>query len=376
MRFENVCLEAISYTLPEEIITSSEIENRLSPCYKRLRLPQGRLEMMTGIRQRRVWPRGTLPSQISAESAEKALCAAEMDRARVGALIHASVCRDQLEPATACNVHARLNLSENCLLFDVSNACLGILNGMIQVANMIELGQIEAGLVVGTESSRHLLETTIERLNRDMSLSRREAKLAFASLTIGSASSAVLLVHRRLSRTGNRLLGGCCRTNTQQAHLCRSARDESLDPAEAASSGLLMWTDSERLMQEGVATARRAFGVFSRRLGWAPDEIDKTFCHQVGRFHQKLLFEAIGIDPGKDFVTLPFLGNTGSVALPVTAALGIENGHLEADDHVALLGIGSGINVVMLGVKWQKSPLEITSPDVEPDRAAEAPAQA
>lgn len=64
------------------------------------------------------------------------------------------------------------------------------------------------------------------------------------------------------------------------------------------------------------------------------------------------------------------------MALPVTAALGIENGHLEADDHVALLGIGSGINVVMLGLKWQKSPLEITSPDVDPDRAAEAPAQA
>ena len=36
----------------------------------------------------------------------------------------------------------------------------------------------------------------------------------------------------------------------------------------------------------------------------------------------------------------------------MTAAIGIENGHLQTDDRVALLGIGSGINVIMLGIEW------------------------
>ena len=76
-------------------------------------------------------------------------------------LIHGSVCRDYLEPATACGVHYELGLPQECLVYDVSNACLGMLNGMIQVANMIELGQIRAGLVVGTEDSRQLVESTI-----------------------------------------------------------------------------------------------------------------------------------------------------------------------------------------------------------------------
>jgi len=35
--------------------------------------------------------------------------------------------------------------------------------------------------------------------------------------------------------------------------------------------------------------------------------------------------------------------------------MGIEQGHVRRGDHVALLGIGSGINVVMLGVEWQRS---------------------
>ncbi len=55
------------------------------------------------------------------------------------------------------------------MVYDVSNACLGILTGLVQVANMIELGQIRAGLVVGTECGRQLVENTVRRLNEDLS---------------------------------------------------------------------------------------------------------------------------------------------------------------------------------------------------------------
>ena len=50
---------SFGYTLPDEIVTSEELEQRLEPLYRRLRLPEGRLELMTGIRQRRFWPPGT-----------------------------------------------------------------------------------------------------------------------------------------------------------------------------------------------------------------------------------------------------------------------------------------------------------------------------
>ncbi|MGO8752632.1 MAG: 3-oxoacyl-ACP synthase III [Thermoguttaceae bacterium] len=351
MRYQNVCLEALTYTLPEEIVRSAEIEARLEPLYTRLRLPEGRLELMTGIMERRFWPPGTLPGQASIRTAEKAIGLAGIDRKEIGALIHGSVCRDYLEPATASGVHQKLGLSAECLVYDVSNACLGLLNGLIQVANMIELGQIRCGLIVGTESGRTLVESTIDRLNRDTSLTRDDVKLALASLTIGSGSAAVVLVDRTLSRTGNRLLGGTFRTNTVFAHLCQSAPDETI----GGGPQLLMWTDSGSLLHEGVRTAKDAYPAFLDTIGWQPCDIDKTFCHQVGRAHQKLLFETLELNPSIDYSTLSFLGNTGSVALPMTAALGIENGHVKPNDRIALLGIGSGINVLMLGVDWRKT---------------------
>ena len=350
MRYENVCLETFAYTLPDEVVTSEQLEARLAPLYSRLRLPEGRLELMTGIAERRFWPRGTLPGQISIETARKAIRLAGIDKQRIGALVHGSVCRDYLEPATAAGVHHGLELGDDCVIYDVSNACLGLLNGMLHVANMIELGQIRAGVVVGTETGRSLVDATVEQLNSDTSLSRADTKAAFASLTIGSGSAAVVLVDRELSRTGNRLLGGRVGANTDFCHLCRGGSDQT------AGEGMqpLMWTDSETLLREGVRTARETFERFRQTLGWEVDDIDKTFCHQVGRAHRKLLFETLGLDQAIDYSTVERLGNTGSVALPITAALGIENGRLARGDRVALLGIGSGINVVMLGVEWHR----------------------
>ena len=362
MQYKNVCLESFGYVLPEETISSAQIETWLAPLYQRLRLPEGRLELMTGIRERRFWPAGMLPSEQSVVSAEQSIAAAGIDKAEIGALVHASVCRDHLEPATACKVHHRLGLGPHCQIYDVSNACLGVLNGMVQVANMIELGQIRAGVVVATESSRQLVETTIAELNRNASLTREQMKLAVASLTIGSGSVAVVLTDRELSRTQNRLLAGVAATNTAFHALCHSGRDEAV----ADQMQPLMQTDSERLLHAGIETAAEAFGAFLDEVGWRREQIDKTFCHQVGVAHRKLLFERLGLSPEADFSTVEFLGNTGSVAVPITAAIGIERGHLKAGDQVALLGIGSGINVLMLAVDWQRAPVAASAAKLRP----------
>src|ERR1043165_9929054 len=80
MHFRRVYLESFGYTLPDEIVTTAELERRLAPLYERLRLPEGRLELMTGIRERRFFPAGTRPSSISIESARRGIEASGNDR--------------------------------------------------------------------------------------------------------------------------------------------------------------------------------------------------------------------------------------------------------------------------------------------------------
>ncbi|MCI0332841.1 MAG: 3-oxoacyl-ACP synthase III [Planctomycetes bacterium] len=344
MHFRRVCLESFGYTLPDETVTTAELERRLAPLYERLRLPEGRLELMTGIRERRFFPPGTRPSTVSIESARKAIDASGIDPRYFGALVHGSVCRDFLEPATACRVHHGLDLPPDAMIYDVSNACLGLLNGVVQVASMIELGHIRAGVVVGTECGRSLVDNTIAQLNSDQTLTRDSVKNSIASLTIGSASAAIVLCDAELSQTDNRLTTAMVRCDTSQHDLCQSRGLETF-----------MQTDSEELMRQGVAAGAETFERFLAAAGWEPDDIDRTFCHQVGVAHRKLMFESLGLNPEIDFATVETLGNTGSAALPVTMAIGIEQGQLHAGDRVAMLGIGSGINCLMLAVEWQRS---------------------
>ena len=94
MRYTDVCIEAIAYVLPERRVSSLALERLLRPVYERLNLPEGRLELMTGIRERRFWKKGVLPSQVSAEAARRALSKARVAVDEVGCLLHCSVSRD------------------------------------------------------------------------------------------------------------------------------------------------------------------------------------------------------------------------------------------------------------------------------------------
>ncbi|MGY8749155.1 MAG: 3-oxoacyl-ACP synthase III [Pirellulales bacterium] len=350
MHYTDVCIESFGYTIPEEIWNSADLEAKLKPIYSRLRLPEGRLELMTGIQERRFWPPETKPSELSLNSCQLALDAADFDPADVGCLIHGSVCRDFLEPATACTVHSQLGLPRKCVIFDVSNACLGILTGIVQAANMIQLGQIQSALVVGSEGGRQLVENTIDTLNRDTSLTRKSIKSAVASLTIGSASCAVLLTHASISRTQNRLVAAAVNANTQFHDLCQSHNDQA-----GVDMQPLMKTDSEKLMKHGVETGVDTLPDFLEQSQWSIPDIDRVICHQVGVAHQKLMLQSLGIDPELDYSTFPWLGNTGSAALPITMAVACEKEFILPGQRVAMLGIGSGINCMMLGVEWNKT---------------------
>ena len=347
MRYKHVCVEAVVHNPAPHVVTSAEIEIQLAPVYERLNLPAGRLELMTGIQERRFYDRGTLPGQISVTTVQNAVTASRLAPRHFGALIHGSVCRDQMEPATAAGVHAGSGLPDGCLVLDVSNACLGLLSGMLHIADMIELGRIQAGVVVGTETARGLLEGTIASLLNDDSLTRKSIKPAFASLTVGSGSAAVVLCHEDLSQTGYRLLGGSFLSDTAAHNLCAGG----VDSEEHGDSRPRMETDSEALLHAGIALAERNWQITRQILGWRNNDPDRIFTHQVGKQHRTLLMERLELDPLLDYPTVERFGNTGAVALPMALAMGLEEDPPAKGTNLALLGIGSGLNSIMLGIE-------------------------
>jgi acyl-CoA:acyl-CoA alkyltransferase len=346
MIYQNVYIHAFGYELPPNVITSEDLERRLEPAYVKLRFQKGQLEAITGIRERRYWDPGFTMSQGAILAGKKALDASAISGQDIGMLIYGGVCRDNLEPATACAVAYGLGLAVDTLVYDVSNACLGILNGMVQVANAIELGQIKAGLVVSCESARQIVDTTIHRLLATPDM--ETFKKTVATLTGGSGSVAVLLSHGSLSKTGHRLKGGVAKNAVQHHGLCTWGPDTGIP----SSMDQVMETDSVGVLQNGMTLGIETYGDFRKALNLAPKQPDKVICHQVGATHQRTILEALDLPVKKDFTTFRFLGNIGTVSLPITAAIAAERGFLLPGDMVAFLGIGSGLNCLMLGVDW------------------------
>ncbi len=349
MRYSRVYLDAIGYELAPVVVTSDELEDRLAPLYRALKIPHGQLEAMTGIVERRWWESGYRLSQGAEAASRRALADSGVEPADLDVVIYSGVCREQFEPATACHVASALGVSPNAAVYDLSNACLGMLNGIVDIANRIELGQIRAGLVATCESSREIVETIIQRMldSLDMNI----FKSGVATLTGGSGAAAIVLTDGSFGKKRRRLLGGVTQAAPEFFDLCWWG----LQPKISDNLRMLsefMRTDPVSVMKHGVTLGLRTWNAFLSRLNWGRENVDKIICHQVGSGHRSTLLNTLQIDAAKDFTTYEYLGNMGTASLPVTAALADEREFLKQGDRVGLLGIGSGLNCLMLGVEW------------------------
>lgn len=347
MLYSKVYIDAISYELAQNVVTSYDIEKKLIPLYEKLHFKIGQLEALTGIKERRFWNKDVSMCDKAVKAGKKAINQSNIPVESIGMLIYAGVCRDNLEPATACATACGLNIKSDAEIFDVSNACLGVLNGMIIIANAIELGQIEAGIVTSCESAREIIDITIQRMlnanNMDM------FKKTVATLTGGSGACAVVLSNGLFNKhKSHKLLGGAVKNASEYNKLCWWGTD-----TENPESGVnVMETDSVSVLKNGVNIGKETFNKFKYELNLSTDHIDKTICHQVGSAHQKTILSALALDYEKDYSTYQYLGNMGTVSLPLTAAIAADRGFIKSDDLVGFLGIGSGLNCLMLGVKW------------------------
>jgi 3-oxoacyl-[acyl-carrier-protein] synthase-3 len=348
-KYQRVFLSGMGYELGPVVVTTAELEERLAPVYARLNLQPGQLEAWTGIAERRWWQPGSTLSAGATAAARKALRKTNFNPADLGMVIYAGVCRDNFEPATACAVADALGVRGAAFVYDLSNACLGVLNGMIEVANRIELGQIRAGLVVSCETSREIVEITLAKLLENPALDMERFSKMIATFTGGSGAVAMLLTDGSFpGLTGHRLAGAACEVALEHHRLCRWG----LLPGETAWREQFMDTDSVAVMKNGVQLGLRTWASFLREQGWTADSIDRVICHQVGSAHQDTILKTLQIPKEKDYTTFRFLGNMGTAALPVTAAIADERGVLKPGQRVSFLGIGSGLTCLMMGLEW------------------------
>ena len=349
-RFKHVCIEATAVNFPAMEVTSAELEDRLAPLYQRLEIPFGTLEKLSGIKSRRFWQEGAMPSQVATEAAKLALEQIKFPKEEIRALFNCSVTRDYFEPATACLVHRNLELPEQALVFDITNACIGFSDGLLLLSNMIESGVTRAGLIVSGETVAPIIESTIRHLLADQSITREQLLKILPTFTIGSGAVAYVLCHESISVSQHKIMGAVCRAATEFNELCNGNGDYQLTDRGKASP--MMYTESAKLMASAAKLGSRMMKDFTEVFGWTNEDIDHIFCHQVGRQVNEAFYREMDLDISKEYTIYKKYGNLVSAALPAAFSVGTREKILTKGDKILLTAYGSGLNSIFMGVEW------------------------
>lgn len=330
----NVALLSLSTTIAPRVTTSEEIDLRLAPALKRLRLPAGLLQRVAGVNERRNWAEGEKFDDAAIDAGQRALVRAGVEPGQVGLLINTSVTRRNLEPSVAVRIHHGLGLPSSAVNFDIANACLGFVNGMNLAGQLIDSGGIDYAVIVDGEDADVIQHNTIERMLAG-EMGRNDFMSEFASLTLGSGAAAAVIGRADLHPEGHRLLGGVTRAATEFNELCVGSVDG-------------MFTNAKELLRGGMSLVVAAWKEAKRDWNWT--DMDRYILHQVSSVHTNAIVKATGMDRTRVPLTYPVLGNVGPASIPITLAQ--EEKNLKKGDRVLLMGVGSGLNTAMMEIAW------------------------
>lgn len=323
-------IESLGVYLPETVLTTEALMAR---CRRRPRLD---LEGITGIRERRV-ANGEHALDLAVSAARRALETSRYRAADLDAVICTSISkhhRDEeytFEPATAVLIRAAIG-ARNALVFDVVNACAGMLNGIAVLQALIRTGVVRAGMVVSGEQNLPLAESALREIRH--SLDRQ-----LAALTLGDAGAALILDAAVDQRHGIHQLDLV--TGAKHDHYCRSL------PSPGGRGGILL-TKARGLQRKGAEHFPDYLMRTLDATGWSIGDVQHVIPHQVSvravRQGIKVLAQRFGrAMPDIFLCCAEKFGNTTTTSHFVALHEFILRGRVNPDDNLLLVSGASGI---------------------------------
>jgi 3-oxoacyl-[acyl-carrier-protein] synthase III len=260
---QKVRIESLGAYLPEQVLTMEEL---LASCRRR---PPWDLERITGIRERRV-AAGEYAVDLAVQAARRALALSRHRAADLDVIVCASISKHNrenefhLEPASAALVSRAIGAG-SARVFDVVNACAGMLTGIFVLQGLIRAGAARCGMVVSGEHNLPVTRTAAREL-------RHRFDGQMAALTRGDGGAAVILDASPDPAAGFHRLDLV--TGARHDHYCYSR------PSRRGAGGILV-TKPRGLQRKGNEHFPSYLKEILDRSGWTPADLDHIIPHQV-----------------------------------------------------------------------------------------------
>ncbi|KMJ57825.1 3-oxoacyl-ACP synthase [Bacillus sp. LL01] len=307
----NAGILGIGRYVPEKILTNADLE-------KMVDTTDEWIKTRTGIEERRIASDEVNTSHMAFFAAEKALENAGITAEELDMIIVATVTPDNPFPSVACTIQERLGAKKACA-FDISAACAGFMYGIITAKQFVEAGTYKHVLVVG-----------VEKLSKITNWEDRNTAVLFGdgagATIVGPVSEGRGILSFELGADG-----------TGAKHLYQ---DETI-----VMNGREVFKFAVRQMGESAVNVLE-------KAGLSKEDVDFLIPHQANIRIMEAARERLGLPLEKMSMTVQKYGNTSAASIPISLVEELENGKINDDDLIVMVGFGGGLTWGAIAIRW------------------------
>jgi 3-oxoacyl-[acyl-carrier-protein] synthase-3 len=289
----------------------------------------------TGIAERHIVGEGETTFTLSLQASQAALAVADLDPARLGLIVVATVTPDHSFPATACMLQDALGATA-AAAFDLSAGCSGFVYGLSVASDLLAAGSYDYALVVGAETLSRIVDWTDRStcvLFGDgagaMVLQASEAAGGILSTVLGADGSGGELL---MLPGGGSAHPATAETVNKRMHFVRM-------------QGHPVFRFASRIMPE---VARQALA----KADLTVEDVSLFVPHQANERILQAAARGLGVPISRLYSNVAHYGNTAAASIPVALCEAIEQGLVRRDDVVLCVGFGAGLTWAAAAIRW------------------------
>jgi 3-oxoacyl-[acyl-carrier-protein] synthase-3 len=311
-------IAGLGTAVPRKVLTNFDLEKMVETSDQWIR-------ERSGIERRHIVGHQETNSDLATTAAKRALHEAGLEPGAVECIILATISPDNLLPATACRVQAKIG-AVHAAAFDVSAACSGFLFAIQLGDSLIKMGKYKNVLIIGSET-----------LSRFTDWEDRSTCVLF-----GDGAGAVVLVPSDGKRG---VLSTYSRSDGRLAELLWVPAGGSMIPAshETVDRHLhFIKMEGREVFKHAVRTMIDAAKNAVKLAHLEFKDIDLLFPHQANVRIIEAIAERVHIPREKIVVNLQDYGNTSSATIPLALDTARKDHRLKHGHKCLLVAFGGG----------------------------------
>ncbi len=324
--------------VPEQAVPTAHLLEEAG--FDRLGYSFDAVEQLMGISHTRHAPQGTKPGDLAIESARIALERSGVAPQLIGAAFFCGIDRDYVEPATMHRVAHEIGIKP-ALCWDISDACHGLITGLLTAQALIAAGTVRYALICTGEVPSLKTQMLID-LFKSGKLGKESVEKSIGGMTVSDVGGAMVV---GISEDESGIVGHQTKCDSSQTKLCFADFTNvpfGGEPEFAMEMG--------KICAKTIGLVKRMIPESLDRFGWSRDEIDFLIPHQVGERPFLKYLDIFGLQREQSIATFPTLGNLTTATFPVCWDKLSESGQLQTLNKIFCVFTGSGIASTHLGI--------------------------